>query len=37
MFKEEQIVGSKKKEMMFKEEQIVGSKKKKGCLRKSRK
>ena len=36
MFKEEQIVGSKKKEMMFKEEQIVGSKKKKGCLRKSR-
>ena len=36
MFKEEQIVGSKKKEMMFKEEQIVGSKKKKECLRKSR-
>ena len=28
MFKEEQIVGSKKKERMFKEEQIVGSKKK---------
>ena len=36
MFKEEEIVGSKKKERMFKEEQIVGSKKKKGCLRKSR-